>query len=186
MLGESRLNVYILGADLTTRQRERLQAQVQTALRSVPQWAFSLLDRRIEEMGVRNFPLIAEPLPPGSDETRSLSFGDLEGRPAAKLMPRLSDDTVMWGQDQRYLVLKAVAYLASPPLTDRSFWEAWASAVESDGLRSQAVASAEGWDEATGLDLIVEMFAAYALSAGHARWADLPTVRSFLETWRSE
>jgi len=30
MLGESRLNVYILGDSLTARQHERIQAQVQT------------------------------------------------------------------------------------------------------------------------------------------------------------
>ena len=184
MLGESRLNVYILGADLSNRQRERLQAQVQTALRSVPQGALALLDRRIEELGVRNFPLMIEPVPPDSTETRSLSFGDLEGRPAAKLMPRLSDDAVVWGEDQRSLVLKAVAYLASPPATNQSFWEDWKNAVKSDGLRSQAVAASAGWGEATDLDLLVEMFAAYALHPEHARWVHLPVVRSFLEAWR--
>jgi hypothetical protein len=184
MLGESRLNVYILGDSLSPRQRERMQAQVQTALQSVPQWALDLLDRRIEEVGVRNLPLIVEPVPDDSRETRSLSFGDLEGRPAAKLLPRLSNDNVAWGQDRRYLVLKAVAYLASPAAEDRAFWERWAKAIASDGLRSAASGANEHWGEATDLDLLIEMFAALALNGAHANWSGMPAVRAFLEGWR--
>jgi hypothetical protein len=178
------LNVYILGDSLSARQRERVQAQVQTALRVVPQWAFALLDRRIDELGVRNFPLIIEPVPADDSENRALSFGDIESRPTVKLMPRVTAEGISWGQDQRYLVLKAVAYLASPPGNDASFWGRWEKAVHADGLRSQVIESGELWKGASNLDLLIEMFAAYALNPGHTRWAALPTVRSFLEAWR--
>jgi hypothetical protein len=184
VLGESRLNVYILGDRLSARQRERVQAQVQTALRAVPQWAFALLDRRLDELGVRNFPLIIEPVPADHSENRSLSFGDIESRPAVKLMPRMTAGNISWGQDRRYLVLKAVAYLASPAASDTSFWGRWEQAVHADNLRSQVIESGELWKNASSLDLLVEMFAAYALNPGHARWADLPAVRTFLEEWR--
>lgn len=184
MLGESRLNVYILGDSLSPRQRERIQAQIQTTLQSVPQWALDLLDHRIEEVGVRNFPLIVEPVPEGSSEARSLSFGDVDGRPAAKLIPRLSADTIEWGQDRRYLVLKAVAYLASPPAIDHNFWARWSEVVESDHLRSTASSVHEHWGEATDLDLLIEMFAAFALSPDHEKWSEMPAVSAFLNGWR--
>jgi len=184
MLGESRLNVYILGDDLSPRQRERIQAQVQTALRAVPQWAFGLLTRRLEELGVRNLPLVVEPVREHSSETRALSFGHIEERPAVRLMPRVTGDAIEWGQDQRYLVLKAVAYMASPPPTESSFWASWEAAVKADDLREQANASGERWRNATDLDLLIEMFAAYALNAEHTRWAEMPAVRTFFEGWR--
>lgn len=183
MLGESRLNVYILGDRLSASQRARIQAQVQTALQSVPQWALNLLDRKIAEVGVRNLPLIIEPLSEDSEEARSLSFGDLDGRPAAKLMPRLSADAIEWGQDRRYLVLKAVGYLASPRTSDREFWARWAAAVETDGLRAAASDVDGAWGQATDLDLLVEMFAAFALDGGHQNWSQRPSIRTFLDGW---
>ena len=184
MLGESRLNVYILGDSLSPRQRQQIQAQVQTALQSVPEWALNLLDRKIEEVGVRNLPLIIEPVPDKSAEVRSLSFGELDGRPAAKLIPRLSADTIVWGQNRRYLVLKAVAYLASPSPADHEFWAGWSKAVESDGLRSTAAGVSEHWDEASDLDLLIEMFAAFALDEEHSNWSGMPAVHVFLDGWR--
>lgn len=54
MLGESRLNVYVLGDNLSPRQREWIQAQIQAALQSVPQWTLDLVDGRIEEVRVGN------------------------------------------------------------------------------------------------------------------------------------
>jgi hypothetical protein len=184
MLGESRLNVYILGDSLSPRQRERIQAQVQTALQSVPEWALNLLDRKIEDIGVRNLPLIIEPVPDDSAEARSLTFGDLDGRPSAKLIPRLSADAIVWSQDRRYLVLKAVAYLASPPAAEHEFWARWSKAVESDGLRSTASGVNAHWGEATDRDLLIEMFAAYALSEAHSNWSVMPAVRGFFDGWR--
>lgn len=184
MLGESRMNLYILGDSLSPRQRERLQAQVQTTLQSVPQWALNLLDRRIAELGVRNLPLIIEPVTGDTVDARSLTYGDLDGRPAAKLIPRLSTDTIAWGQDRRYLFLKAVAYLVSPPAADGEFWAGWSKAVESDGLRFTASGVDEHWSESTDLDLLIEMFAAYALNRAHSSWLDMPAVHAFLDGWR--
>jgi hypothetical protein len=123
-------------------------------------------------------------VPADDSEKRALSFGDVESRPAVKLMPRVTSGTISWGQDRRYLVLKAVAYLASPAASDTSFWSQWEEAVRADSLRSQVFESGDTWKNASSLDLLVEMFAAYALNPGHTRWADLPAVRSFLEAWR--
>jgi hypothetical protein len=184
VLGESQLNVYILGADLTPRQRERIQAQVQAALRSLPPWAFQLVTERIETLGVRNLPLIVEPQTDDSASARVMSMGHIEGRPAVRLMPRLRQSNVDWGQDQRYLIAKAVAYLAAPAAADVGFWSRWSDAVQSDQLGDQARSIEERWRGATDLDLLVEMFAAYALNPVHSHWSDLPSVKQFLDEWR--
>jgi hypothetical protein len=55
MLNESRLNIYVRGSDLSRRQRERIQAQVRTGLRSLPTWVFDLLRERIDALGIANF-----------------------------------------------------------------------------------------------------------------------------------
>jgi len=184
VLGESQLNVYILGADLTSRQRERIQAQVQAALRSLPPWAFQLVSRRIEALGVRNLPLVIEPRTGGSVSSQVLSLGHIEERPAVRLMPRLRESGVDWGQNQRYLVAKAVAYLAAPEPLDAIFWSRWSGAVQADQLRNKARSIAEQWQETTDLGLLVEMFAAYALNPAHTRWSGLPRVKQFLDEWR--
>ncbi len=182
MLTESQLNIYILGTDLPPRQRERIQAQLQTAIRSIPSWAFKLLQRRIDELGARNLPLVIEPRT--SAEGRVMSLGRINGRPAARLMPRLSANSVDWGQDQRYLVAKSIAYMASPAQADSEFWAGWSRALESDGLRARAQEIAGEWAGESELGLLVEMFAAYALNSEHRRWSDLPAVRAFLDAWR--
>ncbi len=185
MTGESQLNVYIAGADLTPRLRQRLQAQLRTALRSLPEWPFDLLLRRLQELGATNFPLVVEPRgedPPGD---RALSLGDIEGRPAAYLLPRLRRDEIDWRQDLRYLLAKAIAFLAAPPADeDPAFWRDWAAAVTADDLRATASAAGEAWRHAGDLDLLLEMFAALALTPDNERWSALPSVRAFLEEWR--
>lgn len=184
MLGESQLNVYILGADLTPRQRERIQAQVQAALRLLPPWAFQLVTRRIADLGVRNLPLVIEPQADDSASPKVLSLGHIGERPAVRLMPRLRESSLDWGQNQRYLVAKAVAYLAAPEPKDSIFWSRWSEAVQADQLRSKARSIEEQWEETTDLGLLVEMFAAYALNPGHGRWSDFPRVKQFLDEWR--
>ncbi len=183
MLGESQLNVYIVGASLTPRQRQRLQAQLQTAMRSLPAWALDLLGRRLQELGATHFPLIVEPQTAADSSPRPLGLGHIDGRPAVRLMPRLRADAVDWRQDQRYLVAKAVAYLAAPPPSDGDFWARWAAAVDRDGLREKALEVSERWTEASDLGLLMEMFAACALNPQHSRWSQLPSVRAFLEEW---
>ena len=54
VLDESQLNVYVLDSNLSPRQKERLQAQVLTALRSLPPWMFGLLTRRLDTDKVAN------------------------------------------------------------------------------------------------------------------------------------
>jgi hypothetical protein len=185
MLGESQLNVYVVGENLSPRQRERLQAQVESALRALPQWCFDLLRAALERAGVRNFPLVIEPQPPDGDAL-PLSLGDVDGRPAAILRPRLDGDAIDWLQDRRYIVAKAVAHMAAPPRDgDAPFWERWADAVEADGLRDKASAAAEAWAGASDADLLIEMFAAYALNPSHAHWTELPAVRGTLDGWAS-
>ena len=185
MLGESQLNVYILGAELSQRQRQRIQAQVQTALRSLPSWAFGLLSQRIDSLGVRNLPLVVEPLPEGDrDTSQVISLGHIDTRPAVRLLPRLSDSDVIWGQDQRHLVAKAVAFMAAPQLSDDSFWRRWSRAIEADDLRRKAGELNPEWNTESDLGLLIEMFAAYVLTPGHSRWADLPAIKVFLDTWR--
>lgn len=182
MPGQSQLNVYIVGDSLTPRQRQRLQAQVQTALRSLPDWAFALLRRRLQELGLPNLPLIVEPGFSAEAGDQLMGLGEIEGRPAVRLMPRLRDEGVDWRQDQRYLVAKAVAYLAAPPASG-GFWTGWARAVHSDRLREKAREASERWTEASDLGLLMEMVAAYALNPQHQRWSDLPLVKAFLEEW---
>ncbi len=185
MIGDSQLNIYIVGARLTPRQRQRLQAQLQTALRSLPDWCFALLRRRLAELGASHFTLAVEPRQPEDPDPKALSLGHIEGRPAAYLFPRLDGDSIDWRQDQRYLVARAVAYLATPPPEhDPSFWQRWADAVQRDDLRGKAAASSESWRDASDADLLYEMLAAYALSPGHRRWKELPAVQAFLEAWR--
>lgn len=199
MTGESQLNVYIVGARLPPRLRQRLQAQLRTALRSLPEWPFDLLRRRLQALGASNFPLVVEPRgathfplvvePRGADDSseRALSLGDIEGRPAAYLLPRLRGDSIDWRQDLRYLLAKAIAFLAAPPAgQDPRFWRDWAAAVEADGLRDKAARAGEAWQSAGDLDLLLEMFAALALTPDHERWSALPAVRAFFEAWRQE
>ncbi|MDO8616269.1 MAG: hypothetical protein Q7T33_11140 [Dehalococcoidia bacterium] len=184
MLGEPRLNIYILGSDLTAQQRQRVQAQVQTALRAIPGWAFQLLAGRMAELGVRNLPLMIEPRPARAPGSQALSLGRIESRPAVRLTPRLAGAEVEWGQDARYLVAKAIAYLAAPESTDTDFWSRWVEALEADRLREKALAVGAHWQDVTTLGLLIEMFAAYALEPQHRRWAGLPRVRAFLDDWR--
>lgn len=184
MLGESRLNVYVLNADISPRLRERIQAQIQTAIRSLPSWAFDLLTDRMNQLDVTSLTLIVEPIA-SAEPARPLNLGDIEGRPAARLRPRVSAKTIKWGQDPRYLVAKAVGYLASPP-SGAHFWVRWAGAVESDRLRTMAAQSSAAWQDETDVGLFVEMFAAYALRNGDDRWSRLPAVYDFLRGWRGE
>ena len=184
MLGESQLNVYILGADLTPRIRERLQAQIQTALRSLPAWTFRLLQRPIDELGVPNLPLIVEPVTSDIAPARSLGLGQIEGRPAARLMPRVTADRIEWLQEPRYLVAKAIAYMAAPGFENGGFWARWSQDIAYDGLRGKASQINEQWSCETDLGLLIEMFAAYIVSPDHHRWATLPAVRTFLQDWR--
>ena len=185
MLRTGELNVYIIGDSLSPRERQRVQAQVQTALRSLPDWAFGLLHGRLQQVGAANLPLIVEPQTGDQAGPQALSLGQIEGRPAARLLPRLRGGDIDWRQDQRYLVAKAVAYLAAPPpSSDADFWARWSQAVASDGLGEKARATGEHWAGASDLDLLIEMFAAYALNPEHDRWAGLPSVRAFLDEWR--
>ena len=186
MIGDSQLNIYIVGAKLTPRQRQRLQAQIQTALRSLPDWCFAFLRQRLQEMGASHFPLAVEPQAADHANPRALSLGHIEGRPAAYLFPRLDGDSIDWRQDLRYLVAKAVAYLATPPPEhDPSFWQRWADAVQEDDLRGKAAALSEGRMETSDADLLYEMLAALALSPDHRRWSELPAARGFLQEWQA-
>jgi len=184
MLGQSELNVYIIGDNLTPRQRERIRAQVETALRSLPDWSFGVLRRRLQELGAASLPLIVEPQAGDQPGPQALGLGHIEGRPAARLLPRIRGDGIDWRQDRRYLVAKAVAYLAAPSPSDSDFWARWSHAVATDGLGEKARASGEHWAGASDLDFLIEMFAAYALNPDHDRWAELPSVRAFLDEWR--
>jgi len=187
MTGESQLNVYIVGARLPPRLRQRLQAQLRTALRSLPEWPFDLLRRRLQALGASNFPLVVELRGDDASDERALSLGDIEGRPAAYLLPRLRGDSIDWRQDLRYLLAKAIAYLAAPPVDqDPAFWRDWAAAVEADDLRTRAAQAGEAWQAAGDLDLLLEMCAALALTPAHERWSALSAVRAFLERWRQE
>lgn len=183
MLGESRLNVYVLDADITPRLRERIQAQVETAIRGLPSWTFGLLTDRMNERGVSAMTLVVEPA--GATPVRPLSLGEIEGRPAACLRPNVSDNAIDWGQDARYLVAKAIGYLACPP-PDGLFWSNWTAAVEADGLRARAAASSAAWEDETDMGLLIEMFAAFALRDGDDRWSELPAIHNFLRDWRAD
>ncbi|HEV8575205.1 MAG TPA: hypothetical protein VGR43_10930 [Dehalococcoidia bacterium] len=184
MLGESRLNIYVLAPDLSSRQRERIQAQIATGLRSLPQWVFALLQQRIETLGSTNLPLIIEPQS-SAVPFQVLSLGRVESRPAVKLTPRLSPEGVDWGQDLRRLLAKAIAWILAPEDIDSPFWRRWKTAVEADQLRDKAADSIGGPHDDTDLGLLIEMFAAHALNPKHQNWDGLPRVRSFLEDWRS-
>lgn len=186
MLGDSQLNVYVLDTHLSPRHRERIQAQVQTALRSLPGWTYALLKQRIDEIGASSLPLIVEARPPGDSGTRFLSLGEIEGRPAARLTPRLTETGVDWGHDLPTLLAKAAAHLAAPPGSDDGFWQRWRQSVEADALREGASSAAEEWRGASDRDLFIEMFAAYALKPDHARWRRLPAVHAFFERWLSQ
>ncbi len=114
----------------------------------------------------------------------ALSLGNIEGRPAAYLRPRLHGDHIDWGQDRRYLVAKA-AYIVAPSRDeDAGFYDRWADAIAADSLREVATAAAEASAGAKDRDLLIEMFAAYVLNPSHPRWAELPAVRGFLEGWK--
>ena len=183
MLSDSQLDVYIVGDNLSPRQRLQLQGQLDSALRALPQWCLELIRARLDATDATNFPLVIEPQPPGGDAL-PLSLGHIEGRPAAYLRPRLEGDRVEWPQDRRYLVAKAAAYVCLPPRDDApDFWRRWAEAIAADALRQVATAAAEAWAEASDRDLLIEMFAAYALNPAHPRWAELSAVRGFLEGW---
>ena len=184
MLDESRLNVYVLGSKLSPRQRERIQAQVQTALRSLPKWAFDLVRRRIDALGVMNLPLLIEPQPPAKPH-QALSLGRIDSRPAVKLMPQLVADEIVWGQDLRHLLAKGMAYIVAPAATAVDFWQGWRVAVRDDRLREKTSIIADQYEDETDLGLLIEMFAAYALKPAHRSWAGLPEVQAFLERWRA-
>ena len=196
MLQDSQLNVYVVGDNLSSRQRVQLQAQIDSALRALPQWCLELIRAALARTGARSFPLVIEPQPPGGDAL-PLSLGHIpdgpsgEGRPAAYLRPRLEGDRIDWPQDRRYLVAKAAAYFAAPARDcDAAFWHRWAQAIAADGLREVAAAAAEAWAgawaDASDPDLLIEMFAAYALNPAHRRWSELPAVRGFLEGWEKQ
>jgi hypothetical protein len=184
MLDESRLNVYVLGSNLSPRQRERIQAQVQTGLRSLPKWAFDLVRRRIDSLDVMNLPLVIEPQASAKPH-QAISLGRIESRPAVKLMPQLVADEIVWGQDLRHLLAKGMAYMVSPDETAVDFWNGWRVAVRNDSLREKASAIAGDYEDETDLGLLVEMFAAYALKPAHRSWARLPEVHAFFERWRA-
>ena len=99
-------------------------------------------------------------------------------------MPHVSGTDVDWGMDQRYLVAKAIAYMAAPAKSDSEFWAGWSGALDSDGLRARAAEIAEEWAGESELGLLVEMTAADVMEPEHSRWSDLPAVRAFLDAWR--
>lgn len=181
MLSESRLNIYIAASDLKPRQRERIGAQVESALRSIPAWMLALLRRRLDEMQVSNALMIVEPQSdPGHNAFDGGRIGD---RPAFRLAPRIAGDTVDWGQDLRFLLAKGIAYLAAPSRKSEDFWAGWSASVQADGLEVIAATVDAAWSDAADLDYLVEMCAALALNSKHARWAELPHVMAFLNDW---
>ena len=187
MIGESQLNVYIVGADkLGPRIKERIQAQVQSTLRAIPPWVFLLLRLRLLKLGLSNFPFIVEPQPVGEASPKALSVGSLGDKPAVYLMPVVREEEVEWRQDRRLLVAKALAYLCAPrQQDDEAFWQRWSQAVRRDGLGDLARDADQRWKGATPLDLLMEMFAAYALTPNHVRWQELAAVRQFLDAWKA-
>ena len=183
MLNESQLNVYVLDSNLSPHQKERLQAQVLTALRSLPPWIFGLLTNRLEATGAKNLPLIVEARSPDDPSTKIISFGEIEGRPSARLMPRLTNDGIDWEHDPKLLIAKAAAYMAAPPTGD-AFWQRWSDAVATDRLReTDAVAAAE-WKDASDLDLFLEMCSVYVNRPDHERWGGFPASHAFFGRWR--
>ncbi len=186
MIGQSELNVYIVGAEgLSPRLRQRLQAQIQSALRAFPQWVFLLLRGRLARLGLSHFPLIVELRLEGQGSSRALGLGRLEDKPAVQLRLVRRGQEVDWRQERRYLIAKAIAYLGAPsPEEEPGFWQRWWRALQEDRLAEAAAAVDERWAEASPLDLLLEMFAAYVLSPGHPRWQGWPAVRQFLDDWR--
>ncbi len=184
MLGEPRLNVYVLDSDVSPHLRERLRAQVQTALRALPRWTFALLTSRMQELGVTVLTLVVEPAPT-AENVRPLSLGDIDGRRAARLRPRILGKSIDWPQEPSCLTAKAVAFMSAPG-GDSPFWRQWADAVEADHLREKAALTSPSWHDETDTGLLLEMFAAYALRDGHQRWSDLPAVHAFLQEWRDQ
>ncbi|MCH7953959.1 MAG: hypothetical protein IIC25_08720 [Chloroflexi bacterium] len=183
MLDESQLNVYVLDSNLSPRQKERLQAQVLTALRSLPPWLFGLLTQRLEAIGAKNLPLIVEARTTDDPSTQIISFGEIEGRPSARLMPRLTADGIDWEHDPKLLVAKAATYMAAPASGD-AFWQRWNDAVAADRLReTDPVASGE-WADASDLDLFLEMSAVYVTRPDHERWTRFAASRTFFDEWR--
>lgn len=185
MLGEPRLNVCILDPEITTHLSERLQAQVEAALRSLPHWSYKLLTRRMEELGVAGVPLIVEPVHGPTAPQRPLSLGRIDDCPAARLFPHISGESIEWGQDRRYLAAKALAFMAAPA-PSAAFWQRWEDVIDRDRLRHKASNVNPEWAGESGLGLFLEMFAAYALNAAHERWSQLPAVHAFLQEWRDE
>ncbi|MBI1885175.1 MAG: hypothetical protein HYS09_02480 [Chloroflexi bacterium] len=182
MLRDSQLNVYVVGSDLSPRLRERLQAQVQSALRALPPWAFALLGQRLERLGQPSFTLVVEPQREAAP--KALTFGTLGEKPAVRLLPLLRGEAIDWRQDRRYLAAKAVAYLCTPGRDeDKGFWSRWEDACRADDLPGRAAGADQRWRGATPLDLLIEMFAAYALNAKDERWSQMPSVRRFFEEW---
>ncbi|MCH7523337.1 MAG: hypothetical protein IH920_06165 [Chloroflexi bacterium] len=51
MLSDSQLNVYIVGDNLSPRQRVQLQAQLDSALRALPQWCLDLVRAALDSGG---------------------------------------------------------------------------------------------------------------------------------------
>ncbi|MCH8921077.1 MAG: hypothetical protein IIA23_10315 [Chloroflexi bacterium] len=91
MLQDSQLNVYIVGDNLSPRQRVQLQAQLDSALRALPQWCLDLVRAALERSGARNFPLVIEPQPPGGDADFSArlqaALGNAKGRSVKTAAP---------------------------------------------------------------------------------------------------
>jgi hypothetical protein len=187
MMGQSQIHVYIVAGEwLSPRLRERFQAEVQSALKAVPERAFMLLRSRLTTLGLSHFPFIVEPCAERGADSRVLSLGRLGDRPAVYLRPVLQGDGVDWRQERRWVVAKALAYLCLPDREeDPDFWRRWALAAEEDRLAESAVGIDRRWAEASPVDLLLEMFAAWALSPGHRRWQDWPAVRRFLEDWQA-
>jgi hypothetical protein len=113
-----------------------------------------------------------------------MSCGQIDGRPAVRLLPCIQGDSISWGQDSKHLMVKTTAYLAAPP-SDSPFWSQWRTAVEEDQLANKAREAAQAWAGATDLDLYLEMFAAYANDTTPSRWTNFPAVRTFFDTWRA-
>jgi hypothetical protein len=180
VISESQLNVYIVGQELSPRVKERLQAQVQTALKALPPWVFEVLRRQLDGLGQRNFPVIVEARPDGSRQ--AINFGQIDGRPAVRLLPRLHADSIDWGQPLAHLLAKAAAWLARPD--DVTFRESWSAAVSADSLHDAAGSTDSMWADAGDTDLLLEMFAALCAREDDRAWGHYPNVRRFLDNWR--
>jgi hypothetical protein len=124
--------------------------------------------------------------PEAQADAKLLSVGYWGDKPAAYLLPVARGQDIDWRQERRYLLAKALAYLCAPrPEEDEAFWQRWRQAVEEDRLLHLAQDADQRWAAAKPLDLLMEMFAAYALSPEHRRWEELPAVRRFLDGWKA-